>query len=415
LQLTVLIVLAVAIFSEPLLHLVEMREPNGNFHVEYARKIAEGRGLYPGHFLYHLLTAAVHGILPLSWLQAHLVVVLAFRVLLAGLLWSLVRRSLRASTSANGAFLTIFFSLSLMLVSAISFPSWGQGNYYLGYIVPNVYVSQTMLALQPLALLTFFAVLRVLNAPKPGTDIRAVITMGVLASLSALAKPSYVIVLFPAVVTYLWLRHQLLIIVPIHRIGFVVLLGRWLRDFRALLTLGIGLVAPVFAVLAWVYISTYLAYQQLNITQDAGIRIAPFKVLAFHQGLIVPENQVPVWLLAKFVLSLLFPVVVAITYFPRARRDPRLALAWLQLAFGLVFMYLVAEHPSFEAANFTWSAHIALFILFVVSTLFLLEQTRLSARVGWRGVILSRAALCYVGFLFHLAAGYGMYMHPGVN
>jgi len=416
LQLGILVTLATSVFANPFLQLVEQREVNGYAHVEFAQKIAETGVLYPGHFLYHVLTGAVHGLVPLSWLQAHVVVVLALRVLLAVVIWSLVRQSLRSRDSANDALLTIVLTLGLLVSSAVSFPSWGQGNYYLGYIVPNIYVSQTLVALQPLALLTFVAVVRVLTASRPGPTGWQVMAMAVLAILSTLAKPSYAMVLLPAVGVFLLLQGELFVIAPERQGRLRMLPGRWLENLKSVMILAAGLALPTLIALGWVYFSTYLTYQQLDAMQDTGVRIAPFKVMAYFQSLYVPNSEIPFWLLVKFLLSLVFPLTVAIAYFPQARRDPRFVLAWLQCAFGLIFVYFVAEDPIFGAGNFTWSGQIALSILFVVSLLILVERTLDGAASRWRITIATpAAAICYAAFLLHVIAGFGMLRHPNVN
>src|SRR5689334_3487769 len=103
LQAFALAVLSLAVFAEPFLLLVESRERNGYVHVGFAEEIAATGVLYPGHFLYHVLTVATHVSFPLSWLQAHFIVVIGSRVLLGIVLWHLVRRSLHAGRSANDA------------------------------------------------------------------------------------------------------------------------------------------------------------------------------------------------------------------------------------------------------------------------------------------------------------------------
>lgn len=416
LQLVALVFLTVALFAEPFLRLVEVREVNVYHHLEDARRLGELHVLYRGHFIFHAFTAAVHGVLPLSWLQANVVALLALRALLAIIVWSHVRQSLHAADSANHALLAIALTLGLLISSAVSFISWRQGNYYLGYVVPNVYVSQTMVALQPFALLTFFAVIRVLDAPLPGPSRRDVLIMAALTILSTLAKPSYAMVLLPTAATLLFVRRQLLFFVPVRHVGLLIVLGRWCKDIRSVLILGLGLVVPALAAIAWIHVSTFLTFQKLDIGEGSGVRIAPFKVMAFLQSHYASSEHVAVWLAVKLVLSLVFPLAVAVAYFPKVRHDTRFQLAWLQLGFGLIFMYFVAEDPRFAAGNFTWSALIANFILFVVSALLLVEQTLSGLQSRWRVVANRRTAiLCYATLLLHVVAGVGIYLNPALN
>ena len=414
-QIFVTLTLSAALFAEPFLRLVEVQESNGIAHVMFAEDIAKTHVLFPGHFLYHVLTVAVHEALPISWLQAHFVVVLGSRMSLSVVVWSLVRRSLRAGHSANDALISIGVSVALLFASAISFVTWPQGNYYLGYIVPNLTVLQTLVVLQPLALVTFFAVIRVLAPPLWGPSRRDVAVAALLAVLSTLAKPSYAMVLLPAMGVVLLARSQLISHVALSRGGVLKALSPWFRSQRRELTLFCAVVVPVLAAMAWVYISTYLKVHEVDVDQGSGVRIAPFEVMSFYERLFGYDANVAIWLLAKLLLSVLFPLLVAVAYFKRIHLDLRVQLAWLQFAFGLLYMYGLSERPRFDAGNFTWSAHIALFILFVVSTLVLIEQTLADDRSPWRRLFWSRATACYAVLLLHVIAGYGLFTHPTVN
>jgi hypothetical protein len=182
---------------------------------------------------------------------------------------------------------------------------------------------------------------------------------------------------------------------------------------QLLLTFGSGLVLPVLGALGWVYASTYLAIQKINVGQDSGVRLAPFAVMTFLQGALVSSDHVYPWLVAKFLLSILFPASVAICFFSQVRSDPRMVLAWLQFGVGVIFTYFLAEYPDLSAANFIWSGHITLFVLFVVSALMLIEQTLTDIASPWRAVFSNRAAIvCYGALLLHLIGGFGLFRHP---
>jgi hypothetical protein len=85
-------------------------------------------------------------------------------------------------------------------------------------------------------------------------------------------------------------------------------------------------------------------------------------------------------MLLKFLLSILFPLLVYIFYFKAAIKTLYLNLAWAVFTFGAAYMYLLAEGGERLAhATFTWSAICALFILFIVSTAFLIQIVRCKA------------------------------------
>jgi hypothetical protein len=331
------------------------------------------------------------------------------------IVWRLLRHSLRDRNTADDALVAILMSLGLLSASAISFVTWGRGNYYLGYLAANLTVSQTLVVLQPLALLTFMAVVRRLAAPPPGESRKNLLSIALLASLSTLAKPSYVMVLLPALGILLLARTAAPGSVSRSREGLVQIVRHYLVELRPMLSFGLAFV-PVLAAVAWIYVSTYLAVQGQYGEGGSGVKIAPFLVMAFLQRVFGPQSHVPAWLFGKFVLSIVFPVAVAVAYFPRIRHDLRFQLAWLQFGFGLVYMYFFAETPAYGSGNFTWSAHTALFILFVVSALILIEQTPAGEGSRWRALISTRgAAVCLAALILHVLGGIGLYLHPWVN
>jgi hypothetical protein len=85
-------------------------------------------------------------------------------------------------------------------------------------------------------------------------------------------------------------------------------------------------------------------------------------------------------------------------YFKEAIKDRALNLAALTFGFGVAQMYLLAETGDrANHGNFWWGAQITLFVLFIVSTTFLLQ--RASERRDWR------VWLCSVVFALHLMSG----------
>jgi len=310
---------------------------------------------------------------------------------------------------------TIVVALALTMASAVNVLTWNVGNYYLGYITPNLYVSQTLIVLQPLALVLFFVTLRVLEW-SGGVKLRDVVLMSALAVLSILAKPSYAMVLLPAVALLILIRGQIVHVNWTEVACLHIRRGRWLRDLRPPLILCAGLALPVLMGILWVYGSTYLIVHQLSLTEGIGILLAPFKVMGFYQQVYNPDGRTIAWLFMKFLLSILFPVAVAASFWSELRCDSRLILAWLQFGVGVLFMYLLAEDPAFQNGNFTWSAHIALFILFVVSMLVVIESLRTDGRTGWRLLADNKLAVfCFGVFVLHLIGGYGIFAYPHVN
>lgn len=414
-QLLVLALFTIGVWAVPFVHLVAMQEFNTLAHIDFARAMSETGVLFPGHFLFHISTIAVHAIAPVSWEFANVIVLLMYRLLLAGIIWALVRKAIRSRDLVTDATLTIFLTLGLMFAGAVSFLTWPSENYYLGYLVPNIYVSQTLVVLQPLALLSFLAVIHVFFTGAARLNLQFVVGLAILSLLSVLAKPSFAMVLLPALVVLLWWQGQLPgVVLP--RQGDRLFALQWPRNHTPIVILVVSVIVPTFIAIVWVYFSTYLVVQEEAANTGSGIGIAPLQVMTFLQTTFgSPDLAIP-WLVLKLLLSLLFPLAVAAGYFASVRADPRFLLAWLQMGVGCVFTYLLAESPNFRPGNYTWSGQIAISVLFVISALLLFERTLVSGTDRWRTIISSPAAIvCYLALLLHILGGLGLYIHPQVT
>ena len=393
------------VFAQPFRELVHVGESNVLAHVDFARRIAETGNLFPGHFLFHVATVFVHhafGVLhPLTWEQANVAVNVAARMVTAVILWVWARRALESRDSLWSSAVAVVLPVAILFASAITMPTWGSGNYYLGYLPPNIYVSQTMVVVQPLALLTSFAIVRVLAAERHAPAGRDVAILAVLSVLSVLAKPNYEMVMVPA--------FGILLLVQ-------VATRRGARSIGPHAVVAGSVFVPVVLVMGWIYVSTYLETQaQFTDAGGSGVIIRPFLVMKAFQGAVEPSN-VGTWLVAKLLLSIAFPLAVTIAYWSRARRDLRFQLGWLQLVFGLVFSYLFAETGGYESGNFTWSAQTAVFILMALSALFLLEQARGEPGTDARSRrSVATQLCCWSVFALHVVGGLGPFLHPTIS
>lgn len=138
LQLVVLVAASSALFFWPFLELVHVRESNVEAHIGWAKDIARTGVLYPGHFLYHILTVFVHGVSSvtwqLTWDQANVIVMVGAKALTAVILWVLIRRAMRSRDTTRDSLTVVLLPIALLFASAISVFTWEKGNYYLGYI-----------------------------------------------------------------------------------------------------------------------------------------------------------------------------------------------------------------------------------------------------------------------------------------
>jgi hypothetical protein len=166
--------------------------------------------------------------------------------------------------------------------------------------------------------------------------------------LSALAKPSFLIVFLPVAGLY-GLRD--------------VLARRW----RHVSVFVAGIALPSVAILLW-------QARAMNNGAGVSIQLAPFAVFDF-----VPT-------LYKLPSSLAFPIAVALVAFHVEAQKTRLQFLWLFMTLALIYTLGLAETgANMRAGNFVWSGQTAVFLAYVESALFLLTvppRTR-GRRVAW--------------------------------
>ena len=227
--------------------------------------------------------------------------------------------------------------------------------------------------MKPLALLSALYAAAFLRARAGrGASLLAIAAAAVATVAGSLAKPSFVMCLVPAVMVVAGWR----------------LIRKESFDRRAVI---FGLLAPAIAVLGVQYLLSFSGVAGPVEYQDS-IGFAPFKVMGyFADGL--------AW---KLALTILFPLSVYILYWPRARRDTALNLAFLLFVFGAGYAYLLAETVHWSAGNLIWSGYITAFVLFVFSALFYVRQvlsTPLDKRVAIRHLV------CLAFLILHVQSG----------
>lgn len=342
-------------------------------HYELAVKLERGEQVGTPHLLYHALVILLRKVS--GWEDVRListVLATSFRVLLGLTLFVLVK----LETSSGVSERLILLSVALFLLTApiylrvepVLLPM-----LFLGFINYLPYHSPTqnllLLFVIPVSLIALRAV-----APQPyeKTSQRILlVTLSIfLVTLLSLSKPSYSIALLPA-------------------LGLIVLyrLIRRLPIDWLLLTIGLGL--PFLFMLGVQYIVTY------SDPQRASVELGWLVVFREHWGI---QDEV---VIARLILSVLFPVSVYLLYIREARRDAYLNFSWLVFGVSLVWSYFFYEggQRTFDG-NFIWSAFAALFALMFSTLMFLLRryaqgQLRLSPRV----------ALITIVFAAHLVSG----------
>lgn len=362
-------------------------------HMNIAEKMWEtGRPTLP-HFLYHVVVLSVEK--PLQFfasnfsiikpshlvLLSQLIAAMLFYEALAIVLYFLIlrRQALTALQASKKGWYLIGLVLSLMIVMPIPLFMWIDGHAYMGYIGINIYHNPTIVALKPFAILSFCYAAAIFDGAQK-TTLTTVLKAAAVTMLSALAKPSYLICLLPALVTYTAYQYV-----------------RGIKPNTRLLFVGILL--PSLIILTTQYAITYRGAQ-------GGILFAPFQVMGLYSN----------YLGVKFLFSIAFPLATYLCYFEKARRVGSLNLSWLVFFFGAAFTYLLAEQERFSAGNFAWSGQICLLLLFIESTLFLLAQIRLlpSNFLLYSTHFIRRnpqLIICLTVFALHVLSGLNYYFH----
>jgi hypothetical protein len=336
-------------------------------HLLIAQRLYDtGRPAVP-HFLFHALTAALYGtgFFPSLLAAGASVLVGAYGLLgivTYGVFWWALR-----DTRASGAWVLAATTFATLIAQPITTVN----TYALGYLWPEPYHSPTFATLKPFALAGFAGTAWLLSR-RARVSSGLVALFGLVTALGALSKPNFVICMLPSVTVLLAYR-------------------RWRHLPLSMEALAIGFYLPAVTILAWQSLFTFNAFSSVDVTYHDSVSWAPLRFMRYWTT----------GLTAKFVASALFPIVVTTSYWPTARRETMLQLAWLSFGCGALYTYGVTETINWMAGNLVWSGYITLFTLFVATTIFWIRQV--VSPEGARSV--SRAAICGLVFAMHLASG----------
>ena len=260
-------------------------------------------------------------------------------------------------------------TISLLLVSHIPALLLVDRHIYFGYNGINIYNNPTSNLLKPIALASLFLAVNIYDQNKTRNYWEILFT-ALLTVVSALTKPNFIICLLPALglfTAYKYYKKQ-----SIH----------W-----ALLVL--GFFAPAIITLAWQYFYTY------GVTSSQ-IWFEPFIVMYYYSDTLI----------IKFFASILYPLLATRLYMREALKDDKMVLAWLCFLAATSYTYFLAESGSgyYSHGNVGGGSEITLFVLFIVTTLFLLERKQVTNTILKRDWIISGVYGVHLlsGFLFYI-------------
>ena len=334
------------------------------------------------HFIYIILLNAVRSLIPFnvfsfisptfgSYLFVHAYPIAAFIVVMAAYLFLgyVLYNHLRKAEIPWSLWIT----LVLMLVAPINLFTLPQHDLYLGYIGITVFHNPPMILLRPVALLLFWGLTGGLISKE--TKFKDYVEIFILAALSVLIKPSYAICLLPASAI------------------FVVILAIK-RSKPNLKLYFISFVLPTVLVLLYQFFYHY---------GEAGNGIAfdPLRAMLLY----TPSALL---LGFMFLMSIAFPLLNLILNFKDVKQENNLIFAWITFIVAALFTYLLTETGALSGdQNFEWSGEIALFVLFVETTIFVLKKYPL---VFTKIKLMVKKLALYFVLALHLLGGIAWYL-----
>jgi hypothetical protein len=362
--------------------------PDFGGHAGFAQRIVESgiSSLPTPHFLYQLLEILLVAVIPgLTFKTAGFFIVLAADIATAILIYQLLRRTNEEAALPGGrkALVYILLSVSLFLVFPIVFSRAlvvADARAYSALIYAVSLHNPTYLLLRPFAVaITWLGARQLLATPFRWQA--SAVTLAALTVLSLLAKPSFLMAFVPA-------------------LG-LVLAYRFVRGTRQGVWLIVGsFFVPAALVLGWQYWYTYSPQAQAAYStfggEPARIAFAPLEL--FLGWWDMSAADIPL----QILLSVAFPAVVYLAYFPQARRTLALNLAWLTFLIGQSYGLLLVERPNTPSANMLWSGKIGLFVLFVVTLAFFVHQNKAVLLDGEKFRFDPRFLVCGAVYLLHL-------------
>lgn len=372
----VLFIITVAIFTPVLWRVIHIAGPEGDYtlHNLAVERMWNENAIGLPHFLYHaFVLVLVHGI-GLNILFASM----AVSLVAVGIVPLLVLKYLY-----RGPHLLILsiFSIIAALVSPITITALWEHGIYTGYIPMTLFHSPTMILLKPFALWNFLLSFRALTSKD--NSIPLYVLGFVSLVLSALAEPSYMLILLPASML------------------FVLVRIRWNESFSIRYLL-FSIIIPSISVLAWQYYFTFFSHSSyFQYVQGSGIIFAPFTAVSADSNFV----------LLKFFCSIIFPATVSLCFWKSLKSHPEHILAFFLFFVGTIYFYLLAEPGVYLTHHrFLWGPSIGLFLWFLTSLKLLVDE----GGIPFSGSSISPIVwTCYIIFSVSFLNGIVKYLVDG--
>lgn len=315
-----------------------------NAHIGFAKDAYEGNGVWPRHILFFALvtstsfwSASLTAWQTSAWLWLSLLQVLKFLATVwFGYLWlgmfGQPQSRPRANTFQTETAVTMI-ALCLAVVFCFPQPDALHKNLWYAYsFPPNTWHNSTQIAVMPLAILVFGLSVRQLTQPN---NLTRALAIAVLAVLSALAKPSFLMAWLPAYgicTLFLWQRH---------------------RSARTFLITA----APAVFATAIILSQYYLIYtKSINNTSIS---------IGYLETWTSSAERSELQFYISVIFSSLFPILFYITHVKRMT-EPAHALSILMVIISYIYAIFLSESGSVTSGNLMWPIISANFISYTI-------------------------------------------------
>jgi len=337
------------------------------------------RSLIPFDGLSRLFPALGHR--ATIWDVSGMIVMLGFAVILSQVVYRRFVPTVapvvdRAAPAVAGG-----LTVAALVAAPVTVFTWSRHQLLDGYISITSYENPSVNVLRPIALILFWVLMDRLFGRSRGT----VVAMTAALSLLALhAKPSYTVCLLPA----------------------LILLAAWERwrgrrlDWRLW---GLGFVLPSLV---------GLGYQAVVSRGQGSIGFAPFDII---RGVLEARGMSPWVFVPLLMLSMLFPLTVAVMCWSDARRTASWTTAWITFGIGILLFCTFTVTERRDYGDLIWGPQVALFIVFVESIVLVAPRVLAPGPDGRRRLT-AGSAVVVAALALHVASGamlwYQEVVHP---
>lgn len=268
------------------------------------------------------------------------------------------------------------------------FVRWAHFQRYIGYQSPSVWHNSTYICMKLCAVLVMIWFWRLKDSYREGLSVRHWLAFAGLLIIANAVKPSFCMVFAPAMAFYL--------------LGDLVCKK---VPFKRVFAFGMAVI-PSLLVILW--------QNSVLFGSDTGngIVIAPGYTLSLR------GNHPKV----TFLLSMMFPIVVLLYTLSEMLKDRNYRFVWMMWGFAFLEVFFLSEEGKRSLdGNFMWGYSIALFFLFLIAIVKMLEKIGdkrgicqyFSIRVLMiliSGIVLGYHTYCGVLFFLQLLEGKSYWM-----